>query len=399
MSTESQDSPRQLPENPNLRHLKDQAKDLLKAGDADSLTDAQFKIARLYGFPSWPKLKLHVESLQEAGRLKEAIDRNDLDAVKRMMTKNPALHRAPLGYGGHGPLSWVAECRVPWEAPSPVRLEMATWMIENGSDIHQGGDAPLMRAALNAMRVPMMELLVAHGADVNAQWEGHFPILFAPCESVNPTSLNWLLEHGADANVGNPKWAATALDYVIGAYARTPRLAACIELLLEAGGRTKYDAPAVMDLLRGRLEQLAERLKADPALAHQRFPGLDIGNTGGRRLTVEGATLLHVAAEFCNAEAARLLLDHGADVNAPSTVSEAGVGGQTPIFHAGSQYNDAGLEVAQLLIDRGADLSVRSKLPGDYERPGELVECTPLEYAALFPGDEGKTIALLRDRS
>src|SRR5260370_3255960 len=35
-----------------LRHLKDQAKDLLKAGDAGSLTAAQFKIARLYGFPT-----------------------------------------------------------------------------------------------------------------------------------------------------------------------------------------------------------------------------------------------------------------------------------------------------------------------------------------------------------
>ncbi len=40
-------------------------------------------------------------------------------------------------------------------------------MIENGSDVHQGGDGPLMRAALRGERLPMMELLVAHGADVN----------------------------------------------------------------------------------------------------------------------------------------------------------------------------------------------------------------------------------------
>ena len=45
---------------------------------------------------------------------------------------------------------------------------MAQWMIDNGSDVHQGGDGPLMRAALNGDRIPMMELLVAHGADVNA---------------------------------------------------------------------------------------------------------------------------------------------------------------------------------------------------------------------------------------
>ena len=50
-------------------------------------------------------------------------------------------------------------------------------MIENGSDVHQGGDGPLMRAALNDSRIPMMELLVSHGADVNARWHGHFPII------------------------------------------------------------------------------------------------------------------------------------------------------------------------------------------------------------------------------
>ena len=116
--------------------------------------------------------------------LKEAIDRNDLDRVKLLMTRNPALHRAPIGYGKNGPLTWVAECRVPWESPTPVRLAMAQWMIDNGSDVHQGGDGPLMRAALRDDRIPMMELLVRNGADVNPEWGGYFPIIFAPCESL-----------------------------------------------------------------------------------------------------------------------------------------------------------------------------------------------------------------------
>ena len=116
------------------------------------------------------------------------------------MTRNPSLHRAPLGYGKDGPLTWVAECRVPRESPSPARLAMATWMLEHGSDVHQGGDGPLMRAALNAYRIPMMELLVSHGADVNALWHGYFPIIFAPCESLDPGALKWLLDHGANPN-------------------------------------------------------------------------------------------------------------------------------------------------------------------------------------------------------
>jgi hypothetical protein len=54
-------------------------------------------------------------------------------------------------------------------------------------------------------------------------------------------------------------------------------------------------------------------------------------------------------------------------------------------------------------MDRGADLSIRAKVPGHYERPGEILKCTPLGYATHFrdetsPGDKAKTIALLKER-
>ena len=405
MPTDSPGQPRSLPERPNLRHLKDQAKDLLKSGAAKSLTDAQFRIACLYGFPSWPKLKAHVDSLEEIGQLKQAIDINNLERVKDMMTRNPTLHHAPLGYGKNGPLTWVAECRVPWAPPSPERLAMAEWMLDHGSDIHQGGDGPLMRAALVGHRVPMMELLVSREADVNALWNGYFPIIFAPCETVEPASIKWLLDHGANPNcpAPRPKYLGTALDYVISTYGRSPELSTCIDILLGAGGATRHNVPPVLDLLRSCLERLSEQLDADPALLHRQFPELDFGVTGTRLLTLRGATLLHVAAEFGNAEAADMLLNRGADVNARAGLNDSGLGGQTPIFHAVTQFHDGGLPLAQLLLERGADLAVRAKLPGYYERPGEVVECTPLGYALQFPGSSHhapntKTIELLRGR-
>jgi ankyrin repeat protein len=400
MSTDPQET-RALPARPNLRHLKDQAKDLLTSGVASSITDAQFRIARLYGFPSWPKLKAHVESLGETGELEHAIDTNDLARVQALMRRRPELHRAPLGYGGNGPLTWVAECRVPWEPPGPARLAIATWMIENGSDVHQGGDGPLMRAALNGDRIAMMELLVAHGADVNAEWNGDFPIIFAACEAIDPRTLQWLLEHGANPNCANDRGRGTALDYAIATYPRSPeRLSACIDALLAAGGTTRYDAPGVLEVLRGQLDRLADRLNADPDLLHRRFPELDFGCTGGRRLTLEGATLLHVAAEFGYLDIARLLIDRGADVNVRAAVNDAGIGGQTPIFHAVAQFDDIGLPMTRFLAERGADLSVRVRLPGHYERPEEFVERTPLGYAQQFVDEafsEGRTIALLRE--
>lgn len=386
-----------LPDRANLRHLKDQAKELLKSGGASSLADAQFKIARSYGFASWPKLKAHVELLTETGQLKAAIDTNNLEEVKRLMTHNPALHGAPLGYGKNGPLTWVAECRVPWEPPSATRLEMAQWMIDHGSDVHQGGDGPLMRAALVSMRIPMMVLLVRNGADVNAEWNGYFPILFAPCETVEPGSIRWLLEHGANPNCARSgrKYPDNALDYVIGTYSRSPQLAECIDLLMEAGCVSRRDVPAVMDMLRGRLDLLTAKLDADPALVHRRFAELDWGSTAYRRMTLRGGTLLHVAAEYANVEAAKLLIDCGADVNARAEIDANGVGGQTPMFHAVSQFYDYGLPMVEFLVSRGADLTLRAEVPGHYEREDEFVECNAVEYGAVFPGTEGKTVAFL----
>ena len=107
---------------------------------------------------------------------------------------------------------------------------------------------------------------------------------------------------------------------------------------------------------------------------------------------------MHVAAEYGNVAAAALLLDRGADVNARATIDEAGVGGQTAIFHAVTQSADGGVPVTKLLLERGADLTVRAKLPGDYERPGEIVQCTPLGYALLFGGEsQRRTVALLKE--
>ena len=105
---------------------------------------------------------------------------------------------------------------------------------------------------------------------------------------------------------------------------------------------------------------------------------------------------MHVAAEYGNEDAIQLLLSKGADVNARAEVDTEGVGGQTAIFHAATQFEDGGLGAVRRLIEAGADLRVVAKLPGHYERPGELVEGTVLEYARRFPGGEGKTVAALR---
>ena len=280
---------------------------------------------------------------EKAAQLSEAISDNNLAHVHELLTTNPELRQVLI---------------------NEVVLQ---------SVAHTG-------------RIPMMELLVRHGADVNGLRWGWFPVLFTPCENLEPEPLQWLLDHGADPNRGNPKAPGNALDYVIQTYPRDPmRLTACIEILLSAGALTRYDIPGVLPILRGRIDEVATLIDHEPELVHRRYSELDCGQSGGRLMTLRGATLLHVAAEYGFFDAAQLLLDRGAEVNARAAIDTNGVGGQTPIFHALTHFKGLNPDVAQLLISRGADLTIRARVPGHYERPGELLDVSAAEYAAIFP--------------
>ena len=292
------------------------------------------------------------------GQLKAAIDANDLERVQALMTRNPALHRAPLGYGKNGPLTWVAECRVPREPPPPVRLEIARWLIEHGSDVHQGGDGPLMRATLSDDRLAMAELLVEHGADVNALWAGHYPIVLGPCECLAPRALEWLLERGADLTAISVRYGSP-VAMLIGTYSREPvAKAACLEVCARWGCDLP-DTPTLA-LHRRRFDLLEQHLQRDPTLLSRCFaeeeiypPELGLAPGDGLTATpVDGATLLHLAIEFDDLEAAAWLLDRGADPNARAAIDGDGFGGHTPLFHAVVSLGRRDDAKARLLLDR-----------------------------------------------
>ncbi|MGE3241137.1 MAG: ankyrin repeat domain-containing protein [Pirellulales bacterium] len=396
MSTHPDSASHSLPDRPSIEHLKNQAKDLLRAGGATSLTAAQREIARQYGFASWPKLNAHVESVTEIGQLKDAIDANDLARVVALMTRRPALHQAPLGYGKNGPLTWAAECR--GVACSPERLAIARWMLENGSDVHQGGDGPLMRAALSDERIPMLELLVEHGADVNARWGGDYPIICGPCECLAPESLQWLISHGADMNVVSGSYG-TCVEMLISTYSRDPQgKHACLKVFAEAGFSLPNTAPLAIH--RGRIDLLEECLARDPSLLARRFAESEIypaelGIRPGRGLhgtPLDGTTLLHMAVEFQEAEIVEWLLTRGADVNARAAVDSDGFGGHTPLFHTTVSLPPRRDTLARVLLAHGADPHLRTTLRkqlvdmGDpeKERMYEFHNVTAVEYTRQF---------------
>ncbi len=411
---------RLLPDHPHLDQLKRQAKELLhdhRAGDPAAfsliaeflpplsrplaLADAQHAIARRYSFRSWAKLKEFIDTYDASGvspaaaRLRQAIDADQIALMARLLDDEPELidepvARAKIRYRNQRPLTYACQSN----HPRAVAL-----LLERGADPAADGYLAVARASMNDGQLPCLELLFARGLDPNLEVYDWGPLLLYPCECLAPGVIRFLLERGADPNRSDPqaRCTQTPLAMVMDTYARSPAQARCLEALI-AGGARFEDSP-VMDVHRNRLDALARRLDAEPGLVHRRFPGLDYGRTAHRGLTASGGTLLHVAAEFCVVEVARLLLSRGADVDARAEIDADGHGGQTPLFHAASHYHDWGVEMVGLLLEHRTDTSTRCTLRGHIEHPGEYVSCTALGYAQRFPperADSDPTLALLR---
>jgi ankyrin repeat protein len=288
-------------------------------------------------------------------------------------------------------------------------------MIQHGSDVHQGGDGPLMRAALSDERIPMMGLLVAHGADVNAAWDGRYPIICAPCETLAPKALRWLLDHGANPAAEAARYGSP-LAMLISTYSRdTQGKHACLEVLSDAG-ITLPDTP-LLAFHRGRIDLLESHLRRDPSLLEQRFTEADIypeallGNRSGGGLhatPIQGTTLLHCAIEYDELDIAAWLTERGADVNAPAVIDSDGFGGHTPLFHAVVTLGKRDDAKARFLLEHGADpnprVTIRKKLrhmgAQEKEKMVEFHQVTPLGYATRFQEQDwvsGPALAAVRD--
>ena len=122
---------RELPEKPHLDVPKREARELLKewrknlpealerirrrhprfrdANDVSIsvgkflLNDAQFVVAREYGFSNWAQLKERIKADTIAGLLQEAIGNDDRKTVVRLLRANPNLLHVPLWSGNWGP--------------------------------------------------------------------------------------------------------------------------------------------------------------------------------------------------------------------------------------------------------------------------------------------------------
>jgi hypothetical protein len=159
-------------------------------------------------------------------------------------------------------------------------------------------------------------------------------------------------------------------------YSRGENFARCLRLLLDRGA--VLDDPVVAPVLLNDAEALGSAIRANPALLGHRTTMVSAFTP------LVDASLLHVAAEYGNAAAARVLIDMGADVNAAAGVDEYGLNGHTPVFHTVNSSHNHAAPILRMLLDAGAacDAAVRGITWGKgFEWETTIFDVTPVSYA------------------
>ena len=369
-----------LPPNPNLRQLRNQAKDLWRAfksrepdtalrfrqslsqlaelSDEDifgaklGLKDAQRALAIEYGFLDWEALKRHVEAVSsgrqgpvypegdlpdQVAAILRAVEDADVDRVRALLDTDPALVHVRVRSDfeeGDTLLHRSSPHQVEDDAnPHEPHLQVAQLLIDRGADIdavggHENtvGSTPLDAAAW-AGRVGMVKLLLTNGAD--PEKGGH--------EGVDYNPVSTAVSHGRKE---------------------------IFKLLVEAGA-----AYGIQHTIRmGMLKETRELLDADPSLLN--------GTKKADPRWPKGEVPLVLAAG--DRDIFNLLLERGADVNARDPH------GYTPLMAARSIGNDAGVKA---LLERGVSQDIFGAIMDkDIERVRELLRDDP---TAANPIEDG----------
>ncbi len=394
-------SDRHFPVRPNLDQLKHQAKDLLRAirqGDSSALAelrkhqpkaiapaeaklaDAQLVLARSYGLPNWPRLVT-------ACRMTDAIWCGDVEAVRKLVLKNPQLLRESAC--GRVDSNWGP----PMSYAANLGQDAIIQMLRDlgAADLQHAFD----RACLQG-RIETARRLYDMGARPTPG------CVMGPCETLNPSGLALLLELGAEfADEHGNQLAPVAL--LLETYNRHPEGKHRSLDLVVARGLHLPDTPP-MALHRGRIDLLEAHLQRDPHLlsrtfSHEEIYPPELGCHADRSLALHGTplagtTLLHMCVDFDEIEIARWLIEQGMDVNVKAEVDADGFGGHTALFGCvvsqaylcGRQQDDA---FTLLLLDNGADPNVRASLRkrlrfAKDETMREFRDVTPLSWGERF---------------
>jgi ankyrin repeat protein len=342
---------------PSLEWLRKRAKsrlaDLRRTDRAAKLSAAQLAVAREHGFPSWRALHAAATAQPAAAEpppeplvagFLRSVGSGDLAAVEAHLLERPELIDAV--------------------GPHPF------W----------GGRPQALHVAIETNRMPMVKLLLRHGADVNGRndlYDHWSPLMIAVGER-HARVRRMLLRRGARIGLtealllGDDRRALRLLgrgrrlpaipnDGSLLAFARTPR---AIDRLLELGASIEQKdrwGATPMEVL-SRMGPKGKTLVRH--LLKRGIPaGPEVFARLGDRITLERLVaadpavarkpaVLKAAVDFGHHRLAAWLLDLGADPN-----GRAGTGADETPLHSAAWNGD--LEMVELLLARGADPSLR----------------------------------------
>lgn len=353
-----------LPPRPSLEWLRKTAKERLaqlRATDPGAkLAGAQLAVAREYGFPSWRKLKAHVEVTSAAssaapvpptgeqiiGALLERVGSGRIDDVRAMLGAAPGLVNA---VGPHP--FWGGRPQALHLAIEGGRRDLFDLLLEHGADVNGANDqydlwSPLM-LTINRDRTEMREELLRRGARIG---------LVEALMLADDARVESLLATGAPIDIA-PNGGS------ILAFARTP---AAIDKLIALGakrdardrwGSTPIDA---MSRLGTRGQSLVQHMisRGVPA-APKEYARLGDLDTLKRLVDADPSVacldpVMMAAVDFHHYALVEWLLARGGNVNARTDAQS-----RHTSLHSAAWNGD--LRMVQMLVTAGADLNARDE--------------------------------------
>jgi ankyrin repeat protein len=284
----------------------------------------------------------------------DAVKKADRAAVRALVQQRVDVNRPEPD--GMTALHWAARLD---------DVESADALIRAGANVkaaNRYGVMPLSIASANG-NAAMIERLLAAGADPNAALpEGETPLM-AAAGTGSVAAVKTLLAHGADVNARDRSKGQTALMW-----AAADGHAAASQVLIEAGGdvhaRSKGRFTPLLFAVRRGATDVVRVLLGAGADVNETVQGAAF-STGVAGPTEDSTSVSGLAIINGQFDIAMLLLEHGANPNAPDSrgsllhalawMRRPGSGtGPTPPSPVGDS-----LEVAKALLARGANPNAR----------------------------------------